>query len=142
MIIDAKRADIGNTNLGYLRLIFEYLNADALTVNPYLGEEALAPFLAKKDKGVIVLCKTSNSGASEFQDLVLSSKYQLSIKYQVASINGRIKLYQYVAYQVTKKWNKNKNCLLVVGATYPSELKELRKIVGDDLWILVPGVGA
>lgn len=68
MIIDAKRADIGNTNLGYVRLIFEYLNADALTVNPYLGEEALAPFLAKKDKGVIVLCKTSNSGASEFQD--------------------------------------------------------------------------
>jgi len=136
IIIDAKRGDIDNTNLGYVRLIFEYLNADAVTVNPYLGEEALASFLAQKDKGIIVLCKTSNSGASEFQDLVLSSKYQ------VASIKGGIKLYQYIAYQVAKKWNKNKNCLLVVGATYPSELKEVRKIVGDDFWILVPGVGA
>jgi orotidine-5'-phosphate decarboxylase len=135
IIIDAKRADIGNTNLGYVRLIFEYLNADAVTVNPYLGEEALAPFLAQKDKGVIILCKTSNPGAGEFQDLVLSSKHQ------VASIKGGIKLYQYVAYQVAKKWNKNKNCLLVVGATYPKELKEVRKIVGDDFWILVPGVG-
>jgi orotidine-5'-phosphate decarboxylase len=75
VIIDAKRADIGNTNLGYVRLIFEYLKADAETVNPYLDEEALAPFLAQKDKGIIVLCKTSNSGADEFQDLVLSSKY-------------------------------------------------------------------
>jgi len=136
VIIDAKRADIGNTNLGYVRLIFEYLNADAVTVNPYLGEEALAPFLAKKDKGIIVLCKTSNFGAYEFQDLVLSSQYQL------ASIKGGMKLYQYVAYQVAKKWNKNKNCLLVVGATYPKELKEIREIVGDDFWILVPGVGA
>ena len=136
IIIDAKRADIVNTNLGYVRLIFEYLKADAVTVNPYLGEEALAPFLAQKDKGIIVLCKTSNSGADEFQDLVLSSKYQ------VLSIKGGIKLYQYIAYQVAKKWNKNKNCLLVVGATYPSELKEVRKIVGDDFWILVPGVGA
>jgi len=141
IIIDAKRGDIGNTNLGYVRLIFEYLNADAVTVNPYLGEEALAPFLAQKDKGIIVLCKTSNPGAGEFQDLVLSSKYQLSIKYQVASIKEGIKLYQYVAYQVAKKWNKNKNCLLVIGATYPRELKEIREIVGDDLWILVPGVG-
>ena len=136
IIIDAKRADIDNTNLGYVRLIFEYLKADAVTVNPYLGEEALAPFLAQKDKGIIVLCKTSNSGADEFQDLVLISKYQ------VVSIKGGIKLYQYIAYQVAKKWNKNKNCLLVVGATYYSELKEVRKIVGDDFWILVPGVGA
>ena len=136
IIIDAKRADIGNTNLGYVKLIFEYLKADAVTVNPYLGEEALAPFLAQKDKGIIVLCKTSNPGAAEFQDLVLSSKYQ------VASIKEGIKLYQYVAYQVAKKWNENKNCLLVIGATYPRELKEVREIVGDDLWILVPGVGA
>jgi orotidine 5'-phosphate decarboxylase, subfamily 2 len=142
IIIDAKRGDIGNTNLGYVRLIFEYLKADAVTVNPYLGEEALVPFLAQKNKGIIVLCKTSNSGAGEFQDLVLSSKYQLSIKYQVASIKEGIKLYQYIAYQAAKKWNKNKNCLLVVGATYPRQLKEVRKIVGDDFWILVPGVGA
>lgn len=129
IIIDAKRGDIGNTNLGYLRFIFDYLFADAVTVNPYLGEEALAPFLAQNDKGIIVLCKTSNPGASEIQDLVVSSK-------------SKMKLYQYVAYQVAKKWNKNKNCLLVVGATYPKELKEVRKIVGEDFWILVPAVGA
>ena len=92
IIIDAKRADIGNNNLGHLRLIFEYLKADAATVNSYLGEEALAPFLAQKDMGIIVLCKTSNSGAYEFQDLVLSGKYQ------VASIKRGIKLYQYIAY--------------------------------------------
>jgi len=97
IIIDAKRADIGNTNLGYVRLIFEYLNADAVTVNAYLGEEALAPFLAQKDRGIIVLCKTSNSGAYEFQDLILSSQYQ------VASIKREIKLYQYVAYQGGEK---------------------------------------
>jgi orotidine-5'-phosphate decarboxylase len=97
----------------------------------------LAAFLAQKYKGIIVLCKTSNSGADEFQDLVLSSKYQ-----QVVSIKGGIKLYQYIDYQVAKKWNKNKNCSLVVGATYPSELKEVRKMVGDDFWILVPGFDA
>ncbi len=119
-----------------MRLIFEYLKADAATVNPYLGEEALAAFLAQKDKGIIVLCKTYNSGAYEFQDLVLSSKYQ------VASIKEGMKLYQYIVYQVAKKWNKNKNCLLVLRATYPRQLKEVRKIVGDDFWILVPGVGA
>jgi len=136
IIIDGKRGDIGNTNWGYVKFIFEYLSADAVTVNPYLGEEALVPFLSQKDKGVIVLCKTSNQGAGEFQDLVLSSKYQ------VLSIKGKMKLYQYVAYQVAKKWNKNKNCLLVVGANYPKELKEVREIVGDDFWILVPGVGA
>jgi len=136
IIIDAKRGDIGNTNWGYVKFIFDYLSVDAVTVNPYLGEEALAPFLAQKDKGIIILCKTSNPGAAEFQDLEISSKYQLS------NIKGKIKLYQYVAYQVAKKWNKNKNCLLVVGANYPKELKEVRDIVGDDFWILVPGLGA
>jgi len=129
IIIDAKRADIGNTNLGYVKFIFDYLGADAVTVNPYLGEEALLPFLTQKDKGIIVLCKTSNPGACEFQDLIISKK-------------KRMKLYQYVAFQVRKKWNKNKNCLLVVGATYPKELKKVREIVGEDFWILVPGVGA
>jgi len=134
IIIDAKRADIDNTNLGYIKLTFDYLKADAVTVNPYLGKQALTPFLAQKDKGIIILCKTSNPGASEFQDLVVSSNHQARIK-------EKIKLYQYVAYQVATKWNKNKNCLLVVGATYPKDLKEVRRIVGDDFWILVPGIG-
>jgi len=129
LIIDAKRGDIGNSNWGYIKFIFDYLCADAVTLNPYLGEEALVPFLVQKDKGIIILCKTSNPGADEFQDLVLYRK-------------TKMKFYQYVAYQVAKKWNKNKNCLLVIGATYPKELKEVRKIVGEDFWLLVPGVGS
>jgi len=135
IIIDAKRADIGNTNWGYVKFIFDYLSADAVTVNPYLGEEALAPFLAQKDKGVIVLCKTSNAGANEFQDLEI-------FKPSFDDRTKMVKLYHLVARQVSQKWNKNKNCLLVVGATYPKELKEVREIVGDDFWILVPGIGA
>jgi orotidine-5'-phosphate decarboxylase len=125
IIIDAKRADIGNTNKGYVQFIFTYLSADAVTVHPYLGEEAIRPFLEMKDKGVIVLCRTSNSGAGEFQDLKI----------------GDNPLYKIVAKNVSNKWNTNKNCMLVVGATYPDELKEVRKIVGD-MTLLVPGIGA
>jgi len=125
IIIDAKRADIGNTNKGYVQFVFTYLGADAITVHPYLGEEAIRPFLDCKDKGVIVLCRTSNSGAGEFQDLKVSGK----------------SLYKIVAENVSNKWNINKNCMLVVGATYPAELKEVRKIVGD-MTLLVPGIGA
>jgi len=125
IIIDAKRADIGNTNKGYVQFIFTYLSADAVTVHPYLGEEAIRPFLEMKDKGVIVLCRTSNSGAGEFQDLLVDDK----------------PLYKIVAENVSSKWNANKNCMLVVGATYPDELKEVRKIVGD-MTLLVPGIGA
>lgn len=136
ILIDAKKGDIGNTNRGYVDFVFKYLQADAVTVNPYLGSEALKPFLEMKDKGIIVLCKTSNEGSGELQDLVLSSKYQ------VLSKRNKTYLYQYLAYQVVNRWNKNKNCLLVVGATYPKQLKEIRSIVGDDIWFLVPGVGA
>ena len=125
IIIDAKRADIGNTNQGYVQFIFTYLSADAVTVQPYLGEEAIRPFLEMKDKGVIVLCRTSNSGAGEFQDLKV----------------GDTTLYKIVAKNVAEKWNKNKNCMLVVGATYPQELKEVRSIVGD-MTLLIPGIGA
>ncbi|NMB57300.1 orotidine-5'-phosphate decarboxylase [Candidatus Beckwithbacteria bacterium] len=124
IIIDAKRADIGNTNQGYVDFIFKYLQADAITVNPYLGQEALQPFLDKKDKGIIVLCKTSNPGSGEFQDL---------------EING-VKLYQFVAKQVIQKWNKNKNCVLVIGATYPEQIAEIRKL-DDEIVFLIPGIG-
>lgn len=126
VILDAKRADIGNTNTGYTKFIFEYLNVDAVTVHPYLGHEAIEPFLEYKDRGIIVLCRTSNSGAAEFQDL---------------EANGQ-RLYQTVAQNVHDKWNVNNNCLLVVGATYPKEMKEIREMVGDDMTFLVPGVGA
>ena len=125
IIVDAKRADIGNTNKGYVQFIFTYLRADAVTLHPYLGEEAIRPFLDCKDKGIIILCRTSNPGAGEFQDLLVDGK----------------SLYKIVAENVANKWNTNKNCLLVVGATYPNELKEVRKIVGD-MTLLVPGIGA
>ncbi|NCN58793.1 orotidine-5'-phosphate decarboxylase [Candidatus Roizmanbacteria bacterium CG22_combo_CG10-13_8_21_14_all_38_20] len=123
-ILDAKRADIGNTNKGYVEYIFDYLGFDGVTVNPYLGQEALEPFLDRQDKGIIVLCKTSNPGSGEFQDLRTDKK----------------KLYQVVAENVVNDWNKNSNCLLVVGATYPAELTKIRKIAGDMVF-LIPGVG-
>lgn len=130
VILDAKRADIGNTNAGYVDSAFKYLGADAITVHPYLGAEALQPFLDCEDKGIIVLCRTSNRGASEFQDKSVSV---------VPGFN--MPLYQYVARQVATEWNKNGNCMLVVGATYPGELQKVRSIVGD-MPILIPGIGA
>lgn len=125
IIIDAKRADIGNTNEGYISYVFDYLHADAVTIHPYLGQEAIQPFLDQKDKGIIILCRTSNPGAGEFQDLLVEGG----------------PLYKSVAQHVTNKWNKNGNCLLVVGATYPEELAEVRKMAGDMIF-LVPGIGA
>jgi len=133
VILDAKRADIGNTNNGYVEMAFNYLRVDAITVHPYLGREALQPFLARADKGVFVLCRTSNPGANEFQDMRVS---------HVSSSNvGTLPLYSCVAIAVSQKWNTNNNCGLVVGATYPDELAEVRRIV-DDIPILIPGIGA
>lgn len=125
IILDAKRADIGNTNAGYAKAAFEVLQAHAITVHPYLGREALAPFLAEKKRGVIVLCHTSNPGAGEFQELKV----------------GGQELYKIVAEKVSREWNYNGNCGLVMGATYPKQLAEIRNIAGD-LPLLIPGIGA
>jgi orotidine-5'-phosphate decarboxylase len=125
IILDAKRADIGNTNEGYADFAFDYLGADAITLHPYLGKEALKPFLDRADKGCIILCRTSNPGAGELQDL---------------QTNGK-PLYQKVAENISGDWNTNGNCMLVAGATFPEELKEVRKIVGDMI-LLIPGIGA
>ena len=138
VIVDAKIGDINNTNKAYAQFIFDYLGADGVTVNPYLGEESLRPFLVRKDKGIIVISKTSNPGAQELQNLPLEIKDDSLRK----KMKEKIPLYQYIVYQVVYKWNKNKNCLLVVGATYPNELKEIRRMVGDQFWFLVPGIGA
>ncbi len=127
VILDAKRGDIGSTNTGYITLAFTFLNADAITIHPYLGQEANQGYLDQKEKGIIILCKTSNTGSAEFQNQEMKSKRPL---------------YSVVAKRVATKWNKNRNCLLVVGATYPTELKTVRRIVGDDMFILVPGIGA
>lgn len=125
VILDAKRGDIGSTAQNYAIEAFDRYGADAVTVNPYLGRDSLQPFLDRADKGVIVLCRTSNPGAGDLQDLV---------------VDGR-PLYQHVAAKVAQDWNANGNCLLVVGATWPQQLREVRAIVGD-VPFLVPGVGA
>ena len=126
IILDAKRGDIDSTNTGSVKFAFEYLGADAITLHPYLGKQALQPFLGRKDKVCIVLCRTSNPGAGEFQD--------------VHGVRNE-SLYLRVARNVVKHWNINKNCMLVVGATYPSQLQKVRNIVGN-MTILVPGIGA
>lgn len=147
VILDAKRADIGNTNAGYVEAAFEFLQADAITVHPYLGAEALQPFLARAEKGVIVLCRTSNPGAGEFQDLPVAIDSEegqyLGVVFglEPKQYGYVAKLYQHVAWCVAHKWNKNGNCALVVGATYPDELREVRGVVGD-MPILIPGIGA
>jgi orotidine-5'-phosphate decarboxylase len=123
-ICDAKRADVDNTNKGYVSFALDWLGFDAITLNPYLGAKALSPFLDRADKVSIVLCRTSNTGAGEFQDLESGGK----------------KIWQIVADKVSKEWNKNNNCMLVVGATYPEELKKVREAVGD-MTFLVPGIG-
>jgi orotidine-5'-phosphate decarboxylase len=124
IIIDAKRGDIGNTARMYAKAFFEDLGADAVTVNPYMGEDAISPFLEYEDKCAFILCLTSNKGAQDFQLL---------------SIDGK-PLYQLVAKK-TLSWNKKGNCGLVVGATYPEQLKKVREIA-KSLPILIPGIGA
>lgn len=125
IILDAKRGDIGNTNNGYIKFAYEYLGVDAITLHPYLGSEALKPFFDMKEKGAILMGRNSNPGAEELQDLQIGDK----------------KLYQIVAEKAANDWNKNGNCLLVVGATYPEELAEIRQIA-KELTFLVPGIGA
>jgi orotidine-5'-phosphate decarboxylase len=124
-ICDAKRADIGSTNEGYVEAIFDWLGFDAITLHPYLGREALRPFLDRADKGCIILCRTSNPGAGELQDLEI----------------GGNPLWAVVAQTVSDTWNQHGNCMLVTGATYPDEMRRVREIVGD-MTLLVPGIGA
>ena len=124
IILDAKRNDIGATAEMYAKEAFDRYCADAVTVNPYLGGDALLPFLNRKDKGTIILCRTSNPGGKDLQHRV---------------VDGR-PLYQIVAEMAVEDWNENENVALVVGATYPRELGEVRKIVGS-MPLLVPGIG-
>ena len=125
VVLDAKRGDIGATAEQYAREAFERYDADAVTVNPYMGADSVAPYLEWQDRGVIVLCRTSNPGGSDLQFL---------------QVDGQ-PLYQHVARLVADKWNRNGQCGLVVGATFPDELAQVRAIVGD-MPLLVPGIGA
>jgi orotidine-5'-phosphate decarboxylase len=124
VIVDAKRADIGNTSAAYAQALYDQLNADAVTLSPYLGQDALAPFLRRPERGCFILCRTSNPGAGEFQDL---------------AVEGR-PLYLVVAERV-RAWNEQGNCGLVVGATFPAELAQVRTLC-PELPLLLPGVGA
>lgn len=130
VILDSKRGDIGSTAQHYASEAFDRFAADAVTANPYLGRDSVQPFLDRADRGVVILCRTSNPGAGDLQDLVVSGN----------GSNGR-PLYQHVAEKVARDWNGHGNCALVVGATWPAQLKEVRAIVGD-VPFLVPGVGA
>ena len=125
VILDVKRGDIGSTAEYYAKEAFDRYNADAVTVNPYMGLDAVKPFLDYADKGVIILCRTSNPHSGDLQNLVADG----------------MPLYKHVAKLVRDNWNYNKNAALVVGATYPEELKELREMC-PELPFLVPGVGA
>lgn len=124
-VCDAKRGDMGSTNRGYVTAVFDELGADAITLHSYLGAEALAPFLEREDRVSIVLCRTSNAGAGELQDL---------------PVNGR-PLWEHVAGRVSREWNARGNCMLVVGATWPEEMRRIREIAGE-MTFLVPGIGA
>ncbi|HJS91079.1 MAG TPA: orotidine-5'-phosphate decarboxylase [Steroidobacteraceae bacterium] len=135
VILDSKRGDIGNTAERYAIEAFERYGADAVTVNPYLGGDALEPFLKREDRGVAVLCRTSNPGARDLQDLEVGPGMRPGM------VDRQRRLYHVVAELAAHRWNARGNCLLVVGATYPKELAEIREIVGE-MPLLVPGVGA
>lgn len=129
LVLDAKRGDIGATAEQYAREAFERYNADAVTLNPYMGYDTIAPFLEWKDRGAIILCRTSNPGGSDLQFLM------------VGGHEKPVPLYQHIAKVVAEEWNTNGQCALVVGATFPQELAQVRAIVGN-LPLLVPGIGA
>jgi orotidine-5'-phosphate decarboxylase len=124
IIGDSKRSDIGNTSKAYARALFDILGFDAITVNPYLGFDSLEPFIEYKDRGIFILCRTSNPGAEDFQSLTDTSG---------------MPLYQRVAMKA-KEWNRLGNVGLVVGATYPEELRQVR-ILCPDMLLLIPGIG-
>lgn len=126
IILDAKRGDIGSTAEQYAREAFERYEADAVTVNPYMGYDSVEPYLSWNTKGVIVLCRTSNKGGSDLQFIEDASGTPLYLK---------------VAGLVADHWNTNGQCALVVGATFPEEISKVRERVGD-MPLLIPGIGA
>lgn len=125
VILDSKRGDIGSTADRYAFEAFERYQADAVTINPYMGIDTVAPFTRYTDRGVILLCRTSNPGAAEIQNLEVGDR----------------KLYELIAEKAVNEWNEHNNIMLVVGATNPEELGRIRKLTGDTFF-LVPGLGA
>ncbi len=130
VILDAKRGDIASTADAYAQSAFETLGADCITLNPYLGKDSIDPFIKDHEKGVFLLCKTSNAGSMDLQNLLVLP----------SGSDSPMPLYLYVAY-MAQEWNVNKNIGLVVGATHPKIMEMIRAAV-PDLWLLAPGVGA
>jgi len=128
VIGDAKRGDIGNTSEAYAKALFEQIGLDATTVSPYLGFDSVEPFLKNKEKFAFILCRTSNKGAADFQSLPCQYEGKMRPLYEVVALKA-------------SQWNTNHNVGLVVGATYPEELKAIRQ-AHPDMVILIPGVGA
>jgi uridine monophosphate synthetase len=129
VILDAKRGDIASTADAYATSAFESLGAHCITLNPYLGKDSVEPFLRNSEKGVFLLCKTSNAGSGDLQDLMVMEK------------NGQATpLYIHVA-KLARQWNEKNNVGIVVGATHPQIMSEIRQ-AAPDLWFLAPGIGA
>ncbi len=158
VIVDCKVGDIDATNHGYVELFFDTIGADAITLHPFMGRvKGMQPFLDRADKGCIVLCRTSNKGGAEYQDLmvqpwfdredgqVYSSERHFRVETEGRDLNDlregarMMRLFEFVAHRVNTGWNTNNNCALVAGATMPDELAEIRRIFGGPL--LIPGVG-
>jgi orotidine-5'-phosphate decarboxylase len=131
VILDSKRGDIGSTAQQYAIEAFDRYQADAVTVNPYMGFDSVEPYLKYANKGVIVLCRTSNPGGSDLQFLEVNEK---------GSTDKEL-LYQRVARLSSSQWNKTGQLGLVVGATFPEEIAKVREIVGE-MPLLIPGIGA
>jgi len=135
VILDAKRGDIASTAEAYAKSAFENLGVHAITLSPFLGKDSLDPFLTYKEKGVFLLCKTSNPGAADLQDLM--------VEHGSSTLDGKpacMPLYEHIAH-LAQNWNTGNNLGLVVGATQPAALTRVRA-AAPDLWFLVPGVGA
>ncbi len=131
IILDAKRGDIASTAEAYAKSAFENLGVDCITLNPYLGRDSIDPFLQYPEKGVFLLCKTSNPGSGDLQDLMVST---------VHGPSSTVPLYEYVAH-LAQTWNTKRNIGLVVGATHVDAMLRVRA-AAPDLWFLAPGIGA
>lgn len=126
VILDGKRGDIGNTAKMYAAWAYDTVGADACTAAPYMGRDSVEPFFERADRGVFVLCRTSNPGASDLQSLKLATGEPM---------------YEHVV-RLAREWNHHQNVGLVAGATYPDELRRIRQLAGPDALLLIPGVGA
>ncbi|HKY55298.1 MAG TPA: orotidine-5'-phosphate decarboxylase [Anaerolineales bacterium] len=142
IILDAKRGDIASTAEAYAKSAFETLGVDCITLSPYLGKDSIEPFIQNQEKGIFLLCKTSNPGAGDLQDLMVTMDTGPQTLEPLSMVNGQssIPLYEHVA-KLAQTWNTKNNIGLVVGATHVEATKRVRA-VAPDLWFLAPGVGA